>query len=99
MANLELSPTTTFIDVTWELDSPSGDVDEYKVTYAGHSGGHEAYCFTVKTSTVDSDCNEDIIFLAPCTGYDITVQPLDRRDEIGTPATVFNYTLPGNKEI
>ena len=94
MVNLQLSPTTTFIDVSWELDSSSGKVDEYYITY---KGDNEAYCYSTQTTTVASACNSNAFRLSPCTGYDITVQPLDNRNEIGVPATALSYTLPGKE--
>ena len=81
--------------MTWELDSPSGKVDEYRIIYAGHDG-YEAYCYSTGTTTVGSE-NCDALNLYPCTGYDITVQPLDSRNEIGVPATDASYTLPGKE--
>ena len=96
MVNLQFFPTTTFIDVTWELDSPSGNVDDFKITYKRH-GGQELHCYSTGTTTVGTGCNSTTIPMPPCTGYDITVQPLDSRNEIGVPATNTSYTLPGKE--
>ena len=94
MVNLQFFPSTTFIDVTWELDSPSGKVDEYRINYSGH-GGDTPYCYSAGTTTIGSSCNA--LIMSSCTGYDITVQPLDNRNEIGVPATALSYTLPGEE--
>ena len=95
MVNLQFIPNITFIDVTWELDNPSEKVDEYRIDYAGHDG-QEFHCYSTGTTTVGSGCNSNI-FLFPCTGYDITVQPLDNRNSIGVPATDTSYTLTGKE--
>ena len=95
MVNLQFIPKTKSIDVTWELDNPSRKVDEYRIDYAGH-GGDGKRCYSTGTTTVGSlSC--DAVILLSCTGYNITVQPLDNRNEIGVPTTDTSYTLPGKE--
>ena len=94
--NLQFIPNTTFIDVNWKLDNPSEKVDENKITYVGNDGGNYT-CYSTGNTTVGSGCNSNKIYLTSCTGYDITVQPLDNRNEIGVPATALSYTLPGKE--
>ena len=96
VGNLQFSPAKNFIDVTWNLYNPSGDVLRYKVTYKEQVGNNEKTCFTHEPSTVDTDCNEMYVPLMSCTGYDITVQPNDYTSRpIGVATTALSYTLPG----
>ena len=96
MGNLKFSPAKNFIDVTWNLNNPSGDVIRYRVAYKKHDTTTEKTCYTPEPSTVDTDCNERNVPLESCTGYDITVQPLDYTNRpIGVATTALSYTLPG----
>ena len=92
---MQLSPAKYFIDVTWELDDQSGDVDEYRITYERLDEGLTINCYTTGPSPlVSTSC---FILLFHCTGYKITVQPLNHRIEIGVPATALSYTLSGEE--
>ena len=90
---MQLSPAKYFIGVTWELNDQSGDCDEYRISYSRLDGGFTSNCYTTGPSPlVSTSC---FILLFHCTGYNITVQPLNHRTEIGVPATDLSYTLPG----
>ena len=85
----------TSIDATWLLESPSGDVTTFRVSYTDRDVGDIGfYCFTDVPSTFESDCHQ-YIQLLPCKGYDVTVQPRNIDIDIGISAVGISYTLPG----
>ena len=105
MKNLIIEPQSNKFDVSWEIENPSGEIEQTKVMFQEIGSIGNTYCYVYPpfpSTKFSTECESvlETFPLIPCTNYYIEVQPRDYgNQDIGVKANRTAYTKPGTKEM